>query len=137
MDELRLKRYTGKINYIVESIPFISTRFTKEIERRGAYYSIQTTIESLVDLIAMLVKDFGLIVKNDAENIHMLVEHKNISPEMGERLIKANGLRNILVHRYNGIDDSIILNSIQEISDVTEIWLNKIEELINELRSLE
>ncbi|QEE17603.1 DUF86 domain-containing protein [Promethearchaeum syntrophicum] len=137
MDELRLKRYTEKINYIIESIPFISTRFTKEIERRGIYYSIQTSIESLVDLIAMLVKDYGLVVKDDKENIRLLVEHKNLSSEIGERLIKANGLRNILVHRYNGIDDSIILDSIKEITDITEIWLNKIEELINELRSIE
>ena len=34
MDELRLNRYTEKINYIVESIPFISTRFTKERKKR-------------------------------------------------------------------------------------------------------
>jgi len=137
MDELRLHRYTEKINYIVESIPFISPRFTKEIEKRGAYYSIQTTIESLIDLIAMLVKDYGLVVKNDAENIHKLVEHKNLNPEIGERLIKANGLRNILVHRYNGIDDSIILDSMQEINDIVEIWLNNVEELLDELRNLE
>ena len=137
MDELRLNRYTEKINYIVDSIPFISSRFTKEIEKRGAYYSIQTTIESLIDLIAMMVKDYGLVVKTDAENIHMLVEHKDLSPKIGERLIKANGLRNILVHRYNGIDESIIIDSMQEINNIIEIWLNIIEESLNELKNLE
>ena len=85
----------------------------------------------------MLVKDYSLVVKGDKENIRLMVEHKDLNPEIGERLIKANGLRNILVHRYNGIDDSIISDSIQEITDVTEIWLNKIEEFLNELRNLE
>ena len=137
MDELRLKRYREKINYIVESIPFISTQFTKEIEKRGLYYSIQTSIESIIDIIAMLMKDYGLIVKSDLENVRMFVNYKKLDNEVGERLIKANGLRNILVHRYNGSDDTIVFDSIKEIIDITEIWLDIVERSLNELKNLE
>ena len=137
MDELRKKRYRDKINYIVESLPYITIEFSKEIEKRGSYYSIQTSIESLMDILAMLVKDYGLVVKSDAENVRTLINHKNINFKMGEELITANGLRNLLVHRYNGIDETIIMDSIKEIRNLIEIWLKKIEMLVNELSNLE
>ena len=49
---------------------------------------------------------------------------------MGEKLNRANGLRKILVHRYNGVDDQIILNSVSEIKKLLFQWLDIIEGVI-------
>jgi uncharacterized protein YutE (UPF0331/DUF86 family) len=66
----------------------------------------------------MLVKDLGVQVKDDETNIIEIIEKRNINPELGKKLRKANGLRNILVHRYNNIEDQIILDSVEEIKEL-------------------
>jgi len=50
----------------------------------------------MVDLIAMLVKDLGVQVKDDNINISEIIKIKKLNPELGEKLKKANGLRNSL-----------------------------------------
>ena len=57
----------------------------------------------------MLVKDIGIQVKDDTANISEIVKKRNLDSELGEKLKRANGLRNILVHRYNEIDEKIII----------------------------
>ena len=112
MDELRLKRYHDKINYIIDNIEDLPIDTKNKFEKRGIFYSIQTAIESIVTLIAMLIKDIGVQVKDDEINITTIVKKRNLNPELGVKLKKANGLRNILIHRYNEIDEQIILDSV-------------------------
>ena len=51
MDDLRLKRYRDKINYVIKSIRYLDDKPENELEKRGIFYSLQTSIESIVDLI--------------------------------------------------------------------------------------
>ncbi len=133
MDELRLKRYHDKINYIVDNIEDLPIDIKNKFEKRGIFYSIQTAIESIVDLIAMLIKDLGIQVKDDEINITTIVKKRNLNPELGVKLKKANGLRNILVHRYNEIDEQIILDSVDEIKELLYQWLDVVEVTLNEI----
>ena len=132
MDELRIKRYRDKINYIIEKVQNFSIEPKNELEKDGIFYSLQTSIESTIDLIAMLVKDIGIPVKDDPINIDEIVKKRNLDPKLGEKLIKANGMRNILVHRYNEIDEQIILNSVKDVKNVLMKWLDVIEVVLNE-----
>ena len=132
MDELRIKRYKDKINYIIDNIKDLPTEPKNELEKRGIFYSLQTSIESTIDLIAMLVKDIGIPVKDDASYIDNIIKKRKLDPELGEKLNKANGMRNILVHRYNEIDEQIILNSVKDVKDVLLKWLDVIEVALNE-----
>ncbi|MHA1234912.1 MAG: type VII toxin-antitoxin system HepT family RNase toxin [Promethearchaeota archaeon] len=134
MDELRKKRYRDKIQHIFDYIQDLPVEPKNELEKRGIFYSLQTSIEALVDLTAMLVKDLGVQVKEDNFNISEIVKIKKLNPELGEKLKKANGLRNIIVHRYNAIDEQIILDSVQEVKDLLLIWIEVIEGSINEIR---
>jgi len=131
MDEIRLKRYRDKINYIIDNINDLPIKPNNIFEKRGIFYSIQTAIESVIDLVAMLVKDLGIQVKDDETNIIEIIEKKNLNPELGKKLKKANGLRNILVHRYNNVDDQIILDSVEEIKELLYQWIDIVEEIIN------
>ena len=133
MDELRLKRYHDKINYIVDNIEDLPIDTKNKFEKRGIFYSIQTAIESMVDLVAMLIKDLGVQVKDDEINITTIVKKRNLNPELGVKLKKANGLRNILVHRYNEIDEQIILDSVDEIKELLYQWLDIVEATLNEI----
>jgi len=134
MDELRSKQYRDKIQHIFNYIQELPLEPKNELEKRGIFYSLQTSIEAMVDLIAMLVKDLGIQVKDDNINISEIVKVRNIDFELGEKLKKANGLRNIILHRYNEIDEQIILESVEEVKDLLLRWIEIIEECINEIR---
>ena len=49
MDELRIKRYRDKIQHIFEYIQDLPLEPKNELEKRGIFYSLQTSIESLID----------------------------------------------------------------------------------------
>ena len=130
MDELRKKRYRDKINYIMDCLKLLSVKPKNELEKFGIFYSLQTSIESIIDLIAMSVKDLGIPIKDDENNIFEFVKKREINQKLGEDLKKLNGMRNIIVHRYNSIEEDIILNSVVEVKNLLKNWLNIIEELL-------
>ncbi len=134
MDELRSKRYQDKIQHIFDYMQELPLKPKNELEKRGIFYSLQTSIEAMVDLIAMLVKDLGIQVKDDNRNISEIVQKRNLKHELGEKLKKANGLRNIIVHRYNEIDEKLILDSVKDVKDLLVRWIEIIEECINEIK---
>ncbi|MHA1130559.1 MAG: type VII toxin-antitoxin system HepT family RNase toxin [Candidatus Helarchaeota archaeon] len=136
MDELRLKRYKDKINYIVDKLKDIPRQPKTEFEKDGIFYAVQTSIEAMMDIIAMLVKDLGTPVKDDANNIAVIIQKRKLKPKLGEDLNKANGLRNILVHRYNKVDEDIVLNSIKKIKKLLFKWLDIVEGILHELSQL-
>ena len=134
MDELRRKRYRDKIQHIFDYIQELPLEPKNELEKRGIFYSLQTSIEATVDLIAMLIKDLGIQVKDDNINISEIVKVRNLNFELGDQLKKANGLRNIIVHRNNEIDEQLILDSVEEVKDLLLHWIEIIEECINEIK---
>ena len=133
MDELRIKRYRDKINHIVDYIKDLPFKPNNELEKRGIFYSLQTSIEAIIDLIAILTKDLGFQVKDDNINISEIVRKNKIKSELGEKLKKANSLRNIIVQQYNDFEEKIILDSVEEIKDLLSKWIDIVEEILNEI----
>lgn len=133
MDDLRLKRYQDKINYIIDKIKDLSRETKTKLEKDGIFYALQTSIEAMMDIIAMLTKDLGIPVKDDAANISRIIEKEKLEPILGEDLKKANGLRNILVHRYNDLDEEIILNSVEDVKTLLFKWLDIAEGILDEV----
>ncbi|MCF2141298.1 MAG: DUF86 domain-containing protein [Candidatus Lokiarchaeota archaeon] len=87
-------------------------------------------MEAMIDLVAMAAKELGFQVQDDETNIQNLTKTMGIDKELGNKLKKANGMRNLIVHRYNGIEDKRILQSIPEIKDLLTKWIDIIEEII-------
>ncbi|WP_457558267.1 DUF86 domain-containing protein [Candidatus Harpocratesius sp.] len=133
MNILRRKRYKDKIYYVKESLTYFQDFGEDEIINRGILYSIQVAIESTVDLAAMLVKDLGIIISDDRTNIENLVKHLRWKSEMANNLIKANGLRNVIVHQYNGIQKELISKTLNLLKTNLNEWIEKIEEVLETL----
>jgi uncharacterized protein YutE (UPF0331/DUF86 family) len=133
MDQLRAKRYRDKINYITENLHYFDAAPKNELEKRGLFYTIQTSIEGIADMIAMALKDLGLEVAEDAYNIDKAIEVFKVSKDQGERMKLANGMRNILVHRYNGVDEAIVLDSIGELKRDLVEWIEIIEDFLSKV----
>ena len=133
MRDKRIARYREKIEYIIEALEQIPEKPEKPIEISGTFYNLHTSIESAMDIIAMLLKDLGFRVEDDYSNIEKLVELNVIDEELGEKLKMCNGLRNWLVHRYNRIDTKIVLESVEEVRKILTKFIERVEGVLNEL----
>lgn len=123
-----------KIKYVSESLSIVDKLLPNpnEIETSALYYRLLTAIESVMDVIAMSIRDSGGIPKGDKSNIQYLLKEKRIEAELSIHLLKCNGLRNVLVHQYNGIDREIVLRSVPDVRKSLTDLIDIIEEFLNE-----
>ena len=133
--EERKKRYKMKVNELVDRLEFVEDNFPSEEEfienrilRKSLYKEFQEIVEIISDIAAMITKDFGKIVEDDSSNIEKLCRAMKIDKTLCSALKRANGLRNVLIHEYNGIDNALAYNSINEILPSIKLFVNKVEE---------
>ncbi len=143
MEEERIKRYNDKLEYFNKTITNLEDwtkdidvkKFTQNLEllkQYGIYHAFQILLEIITDVIAMIVKDSNTIPKDDYSNVDILKNKNIISSSLATKVQEANGLRNRIVHDYNGLDDNIayksILECIQSLKQFNEEargWLRK------------
>jgi uncharacterized protein YutE (UPF0331/DUF86 family) len=142
IDDTRLERYIEKLEHFkklalklekwienVDEEKFVSLDLKEQF---AIYHAFQILVEITTDLIAMTVKDLKFKPRDDYSNIKCLKEQNFISEELSERLRRVNGLRNVIVHDYNGIDEILAFKEINEnfyfmkkFYDVMKKWLKK------------
>lgn len=97
---------------------------------KGIYYDLSSAIDAAMDMIAMLCKDLGIMPRGDYENIESLRARNILSADLAERLANCNGLRNVLVHQYNGINKDLVLESAQPVERDLREFVKVVEEHI-------
>jgi len=143
IDKNRIERYIEKLEHLdkllkklnewtitLEENEFLNLDLK---EKFGIYHASQIITEVITDIIAMVTKDLKVKPKDDYSNIDYLEETELISKELAINLKKLNGLRNVLVHDYNGLDDRIAFKGIKEYNpfieqfkEVIKEWLKKV-----------
>ena len=136
MNEDRRLRYRDKLLWIHNRSSLIET-WTGEKEMQD-YPDQKTTLaifqafheiaEAFMDLIAMMLRDMDIPARDDYSNIDKI---SLFSPEQKDILRGMNGLRNRIIHRYNGTDEhqallgiSEVLTEIPALTRACEEWLN-------------
>lgn len=129
MDGNRITRYRQKISVIEKRKENIKTWIDEEDEKSvlAVYKSYQELIESFTDIFAMIVKDMNELVEDDYTNIEKLRERGILSEEQEGLMKEANGLRNRLVHEYNGLERETAVNSIRRINSKLDKVLEKVK----------
>ncbi|MEM1670431.1 MAG: DUF86 domain-containing protein [Archaeoglobaceae archaeon] len=130
LDPMRKERYREKIEYILEALDEIPEEPKRPIEVSGTFYNLLTSIESAMDVCAMLVKDLGKRVEDDYSNIEILHELGILDKELAEKLKTCNGLRNWLVHRYNKLDKKIVLESVDKVRETLIEFIRRVEHVL-------
>lgn len=130
---MRKERYREKIEYIIEALSEIPQYPEKPIEISGTFYNLLTSIESAMDISAMLVKDLGKRVEDNYTNIDILHEIGVIEEKLAEKLKMCNGLRNWLVHRYNRINKKIVLESVEEVKEILTEFIKRVEDVLEKI----
>ena len=123
----RLERYRQKIRFAAGKIAGIIEEPDNQTETDASLYRVQTAIEAVMDTIAMLVKDKGQEVSDDYSNIHILQKCGTLTKREAEKMSELNGLRNAIVHKYNTFEESTVIESLGEIRQAVEKFLEKAE----------
>ena len=135
MDNERLKRYVSKIEHIKERIEDIEIWLSEidEIEKidkktnLAVFKAMQEIIEGSTDIIAMILKDEGKLPKDDYSNIEKISDLNILKNDFRGILKEACGFRNRLVHEYNGIDNTIALESINNLLDPMKKFIEAVK----------
>lgn len=129
----RKEQYERKFNFIMEKIYNLPANPQKDkYYMEALFYRFQISIEAAMDLIAMFCKDIGLKVKDDYTNIEELEKLELFDPSLLGELRLLNGLRNVIVHKYNKIEEEIILQQRNKIKNILDTFVKIMSEKIDE-----
>ena len=80
--------------------------FLSDIDRQEVIsFNLHLAIENCTDLAAHIISEEGLGVPGSAsEMFYLLEENGYLCLQLSEKMIKAVGLRNLIVHEYDKID---------------------------------
>jgi uncharacterized protein YutE (UPF0331/DUF86 family) len=111
-----------KLEILEEELKFIeSHQICDEVTERALLHSLQVCVEVSMDVVAMLMRDMGLVVEDDYTNIEKLTKEMVMDKEEGETLKDYNGLRNAIVHRYNHMDMKYVEEGLGGIDELYSI----------------
>jgi uncharacterized protein YutE (UPF0331/DUF86 family) len=84
-------------------------------DKDSAERNLQKTIEAIIDIGKMLVADKGLREPGNNREVFLILEENNLFPTEFISLIdKMIGMRNILVHSYDRVDEAVVYGILQK-----------------------
>ena len=94
-----LRRMKEKIEVDLET-------FLSDLDRQEVIsFNLHLAIENCTDLAAHIISEEGLGVPGSASEMFYLLENNGyITSQLTEKMIRAVGLRNLIVHEYDKID---------------------------------
>jgi uncharacterized protein YutE (UPF0331/DUF86 family) len=88
---------------------------------RGVKYTFVTAIEAGVDVAQHVCASEGWDPPRDnGDAIRLLGVHGVLSADLADRLRRAVGFRNVLVHDYVEVDDGIVLDRLGNLADLDD-----------------
>lgn len=128
-DEERKQRYRSKVGYILEKMYTLpdTASVVDDLVVDGILYRVQTSIDAAMDMAAMLVRDIGIDVSEDYNNIEILCKNEIIDINLADDLKKLNGMRNAIVHKYGSVDTQLVLQNLENIKEILRNFIEIIE----------
>ena len=97
--------------------------FLKDIDRQESIlFNLQMAVQNCVDIAAYIISEEGLGVPGSTnEMFYLLEENGFLHSELTEKIVKAVGFRNLIVHEYAKIDmEQVFEISQEDINDFNE-----------------
>ncbi|HSL08004.1 MAG TPA: DUF86 domain-containing protein [Pseudonocardiaceae bacterium] len=87
----------------------------------GVKYTFVTAIEAGIDVAQHVCASEGWGPPRDnGDAIRLLGAHGVLSVDLADRLRRAVGFRNVLVHDYIEVDDGIVLERLANLADLDD-----------------
>ena len=127
----RTEQYRRKLEFIIEKISVLPDNLDEDKFHVDAlFYRLQVSIDATMDVVAMLCKDLGITVKDDYSNIDELEKIKIFSSSVIKDLRRWNGLRNVLVYKYNKIEEDLVAKEKKDVVTTLKTFVKDVEVLI-------
>jgi uncharacterized protein YutE (UPF0331/DUF86 family) len=117
---------------VEENLPDTFEEFSRlGLVKDGIYKRLEFCIENIFDICAIINSDLELgIPRDDVDIIENLVKSEILSEEMKEKLKAMWGFRNIVVHRYGGVDDKIAFEILIENLPDFYVFIKRINDFL-------
>ena len=131
---LKLAEIRESVTLVRDHLPGNADEFIRlGLVKDGMYKQLEYAIENVFDICAILNTDLRLgIPSDDSSLIDHLVRKGILDEQIREKLSGMKGFRNILVHRYGRIDDTLAysllterIDDFEEFSGVIVAFLKK------------
>lgn len=123
VDELRvlrlLRALDDDLGYLTSEAAADQARRRDPAWLRAVKYTFVTAIEAVVDVAQHMAAAEGWgPPDSNADAVRLLGRRGVLDPELGERLARAVGFRNVLVHEYVDVDDRVVVDRLQDLGDL-------------------
>ena len=128
----RHKRYLTKIHHAKNRMELMNEWMNEDGVKEDVKSVLaickaaQEVIEICIDLLAMKLRDNKIPLQDDYSNIELALSSKLLSLEESEIIREIRGLRNRLVHEYNGLNIDILFESLKRLLPPIEDYLERI-----------
>lgn len=95
--------------------------------RLATYKAFQEAAEAAADLAAMALVDSGKPARDDYANFDLAARAGICAEGLAAPLAESTGLRNVLIHEYDGIDVDRALAGIDRLAPAIEAFLTEVE----------
>ena len=133
---IKLKEIAEGISLVQQHLPATAGEFrTLGLVKDGIYKRTEFAIENVFDICAIINTDLSLGVPGDDEDILVHLRDTDlISRSMQEKIHLMRGFRNIVVHRYGTIDDSLAFQLLTENIGDFSLFAAEIEKVLDRYR---
>ena len=116
------------LNRIKEKRDIDLQTFLKDLDRQESIlFNLQMAIQNCIDIAAHIISEEGVGVPGStSEMFYLLEDNGYISVDITEKMVKAVGFRNFIVHEYGKV----------ELKQVFEVAKKEIEDLEKYLLSI-
>jgi len=116
------------LNRIKEKRDIDLQTFLKDLDRQESIlFNLQMAIQNCIDIAAHIISEEGVGVPGSTNEMFYLLEDNGyISVDITEKMVKAVGFRNLIVHEYSKV----------ELKQVFEVAKREIEDLEKYLLSI-
>lgn len=123
VDELRVTRLlrsvTDDLAVLESEAPADAARRADPMWLRGVKYSFVTAIEACVDIAQHICATEGWGPPGDnGDAVELLGRHGVVPADVATAMRKAVGFRNVLVHEYVEVEDTVVTGRLEDLSDL-------------------
>ena len=129
----RVEQYKRKLEFIIDKITVLPDKLDdNKFFLDALFYRLQISIDASMDVVAMLCKDLGITVKDDYSNLDELEKLSIFKPGLINDLRRWNGLRNVLVYKYNKIEEEVVFQNKNRVVETLISFTKEVEVIMNE-----
>ena len=105
--------------------------FLAEIDRQESIlFNLQMAIQNCIDIAAHIVSDEGLGVPGSTNEMFYLLEEQGLlGHQLVEKMVKAVGFRNLVVHEYGKVD-------LKQVFDIAHTGVEDLQAFISSILKL-